>query len=73
MANIIDTWLDEHGDDELNSRVEKELKETDILYKIREYLFNTGVWNKELPDYNISEEYIKQTLEFLNTLENDNR
>jgi len=39
------------------------------LDKIREYLFNTGVWNKELPDYNISEEYMKQTLEFLNTLE----
>lgn len=69
MANIIDTWLDEHGDEEMNLRIEKELKETDILYKIREYLFNTGVWNKELPDYNISEEYMKQTLEFLNTLE----
>lgn len=39
------------------------------LDKIREYLFNTGVWNKELSDYNISEEYMKQILEFLNILE----
>lgn len=59
MANIIDAWLEDHNFDLPKNNLDK----------IRQYLFNTGVWNKELPDYNISEEYMKQTLEFLNTLE----
>lgn len=36
------------------------------LYVMNEYIFNTATWQKELPSYNISEEYLKQTIKFLN-------
>lgn len=41
------------------------------LEKIKEYLSNTAVFNKELPDHNISEDYLKQTIRFLNELEDE--
>jgi len=41
------------------------------IRKIQEYIFNTANFNKELPDHNISERYLKQTVEFLNNLLNE--
>lgn len=40
------------------------------IRKIQEYIFNTATHSKELSDCNISEDYLKQTVEFLHELLN---
>jgi len=41
----------------------------ETIRKMQEYIFNTA----ELPNYNISEDYLKQTITFLNELLNENK
>lgn len=43
------------------------------IRKIQEYIFNTAEFKTELPNYNISEDYLKQTVTFLNELLNENK
>jgi len=37
---------------------------------IQEYLFNTAIYNEKRPHSNITEDYLKQTIIFLNELLN---
>jgi len=45
----------------------------ETIRKMQEYIFNTAEFKTELPNYNISEDYLKQTITFLNELLNENK
>lgn len=45
----------------------------ETIRKMQEYIFNTAEFKPELPTYNISENYLKQTITFLNELLNENK
>lgn len=42
------------------------------IRKIHEYFFNTADWGKNSENYNISEEYLMQTVKFFNDLLEEN-
>lgn len=45
----------------------------ETIRKIQEYLFNTAIYNEKRLHYNITENYLKQTVHFLNELLNENK
>ncbi len=43
----------------------------ETIRTVQEYLFNTAIFNENRPHCNISEEYLQQTIKFLNKLLNE--